>query len=165
MVLPLDKFISIYIIKKENNHYPIPFDEYYTQGKWVKTMKALQTVYDSLPPKEKQSCMIWGKHYSQDGAVELFGSTYGLPPTFSYHGSFYLWAPSGPMPQTVIGFTNDEATIEFFRQYFNSVTAVKQVCNPYADFDKDIYQTIYICKQPKQSFDDMKVLFKHRVFE
>jgi len=165
MVLPLDSFISIYYKKKENNRYPIPFNEYYSQGKWAKTMKALQTVYDSLPPKEKQSCMIWGKHYSQAGAVQLFGSAYGLPPTFSYHGSFYLWAPSGSMPQIVIAFTNGEAGIDFFQTYFNSVTAVKQVYNPYADFDKDMYQTIYLCKHPKQSFDDMKVLFKYRVFE
>jgi len=165
MVMPLNSFISVYKLKKEENRYEIPFDEYYTKSKWVKTMTAIKAVYDSLPAKEKQVCLIWGKHYSQVGAVNLLGSAYGLPKAFSYHGSFYLWAPGGQMPETVIAFTNGEATIDFFECYFNSVVAVKKVYNPYADFDKDMYQTIYICKKPKQSFDGLKVLFKRRVFE
>jgi len=152
MILPLNSFISVYKLKKEENRYDIP-DEYYTKSKWVKTMSAIKSVYDSLPVKERHSCLIWGKHYGQAGAVNLFGSAYGLPKAFSYHGSFYSWAPGGQMPETVIAFTNGEATIDFFECYFNSVVAVKKVYNPYASFDKDLFQTIYICKKPKQSFD------------
>lgn len=164
MVLPLKSFISVYKLKTGENKFGIP-DEYYSENKWAKTMTAIKTVYDSLPAKEKQHCLIWGKHYSQAGAVDLLGKNYGLPNGFSYHGSFYIWAPSGPMPETVIAFTNGEAGIDFFQNYFDSVTAVKEVLNPYADFEKDQYQTIYVCKQPKQSFDKMKILFKDRVFE
>ena len=164
MVLPLNSFIGVYKLKKEGNRYGIP-NEYYSKSKWAKTMTAIKTVYDSLPAKEKQDCLIWGKHYSQAGAVNLLGNAYGLPKAFSYHGSFYLWAPGGQMPQTVISFTNGEANIDFFQTYFNSVVAVKKVYNPYASFDKDFYQTIYICKKPKQSFDELKALFEKRVFE
>ncbi|MBB6502038.1 ArnT family glycosyltransferase [Pedobacter cryoconitis] len=164
MILPLNSFIRVYKLKKEENRYGIP-DEYYTKSKWVKTMSAIKAVYDSLPAKEQKDCLIWGKHYSQAGAVNLFGSMYGLPKAFSYHGSFYLWAPGGKIPETVIGFTNGEATIDFFESYFNSVVAVKKVYNPYASFNKDVFQTIYICKSPKQSFDELKVLFEKRVFE
>ena len=165
MVLPLPDFISDYHIKKKDGRYQVDFDEYYSKQKWVKTLTTIKSVYDSLPDREKQGCLIWGKHYSQAGAVDLFGADYGLPKAFSYHGSFYLWAPSGPIPETVIAFTNGEAGPDFFEPFFGSVTAVKKVYNPYANFDKDVYQTIYLCKQPKQSFDEMKVLFKNRVFE
>ncbi len=165
MVLPLNSFISAYKIKKEDNRYQIHYEEYYSQEKWENTLTAIKSVYDSLPSPERKTCLIWGKHYRQTGAVNLFGSKYGLPKAFSYHGSFYLWAPEGQMPKTVIGFTNDEASTEFFKCYFNIVVAVKKVYNPYADFDKDVYQTIYICKDPKQSFDELKQLFKKRVFE
>jgi hypothetical protein len=164
MVLPLNSFISVYNLNKGENKFGIP-DEYYTKSKWDKTMTAIKAVYDSLPAKQKQGCLIWGKHYSQAGAVNLFGSAYGIPKAFSYHGSFYLWAPGGQMPETVIAFTNGEAKIDFFNNYFNSVVAVKKVYNPYADFEEDKYQTIYICKRPKQSFDGLKVLFKKRIFE
>jgi len=164
MVLPLNTFISVYKLNKGEHKFGIP-DEYYTKSKWDKTMTAIKTVYDSLPAKERQKCLIWGKHYSQAGAVNLLGGTYGLPKAFSYHGSFYLWALGGQIPETVIAFTNGEAKIDFFNNYFNSVVAVKKVYNPYSDFEEDTYQTIYICKKPKQSFDALKMLFKKRVFE
>ncbi len=164
MVLPLNSFINVYSLNKGVSKFGIP-DEYYTKSKWDKTMTAIKTVYDGLPADERSDCLIWGKHYSQAGAVNLLGPNYGIPKAFSYHGSFYLWAPAGEMPKTVIAFTNGEAKIDFFENYFNSVTAVGQVYNPYADFEEDKYQTIYICKKPKQSFDDLKVIFKMRVFE
>jgi hypothetical protein len=164
-VLPLDTFIKVYGLKKDNSHYSMHFSEYYSQSKWKNTLTALSLVYDSLPEAEKSTCLIWGKHYSQAGAVDLYGRDYHLPGSFSYHGSFYLWAPSGQMPKTVIGYTNGEAGIDFFENYFDSVRVAGRVFNPYADFDKDLWQTIYICRGPKQNFNDMKVIFKDRVFE
>lgn len=164
MVLPLNNFIHVYRLDKRKSKFGIP-DEYYTESKWVKTMRALKAVHDSLPAQQKQGCLIWGKHYSQAGAVNLFGSVYGLPKAFSYHGSFYLWAPTGTIPETVIAFTNGEADVEFFKSFFGSVVAVKKVYNPYAGFEEDRYQTIFICTKPKQSFEGLHQIFKTRVFE
>lgn len=167
-ILPPAAFLKYAHVKKEDGHYHFAFDcqEYFSRQKWDNTLTALRAVYDSLPPAEQQSCLIWGKHYSQAGAVNLMGQAYGLPAAFSYHGSFYLWAPpAGEMPHTVIAFTNDEAGIDFFQGFFGSVIPVKRVFNPYAMFDKDLWQTIYICKDPKQNFAGMKASFKARVFE
>ena len=164
MVMPLNNFIDVYRLDKRKSNFGIP-DEYYTESKWVKTMRALKAVHDSLPAQQKKGCLIWAKHYSQAGAVNLFGSAYGLPKAFSYHGSFYLWAPTGPIPGTVIAFTNGEADVEFFKSFFSSVIAVKKVYNPYAGFEEDRYQTIFICTKPKQSFEGLHQIFKTRVFE
>jgi len=73
--------------------------------------------------------------------------------------------PAGEMPATVIAFTNDEAGIDFFQGFFGTVVPVKKVFNPYAMFDKDSWQTIYICKDAKENFAGMKEAFKARVFE
>jgi Dolichyl-phosphate-mannose-protein mannosyltransferase len=164
-ILPLTAFIKFAGIKKKDDRYPIHFQEYYSQSKWQNTLTALKKVYNSLSETERKDCLIWGKHYSQAGAVNLYGKGYQLPKAFSYHGSFYLWAPDGEMPEIIIAFTNGEAGIDFFKTYFNTVIETAKVYNPYADFDKDIWQTIYICKRPKQSFGDLKVTFKRRVFE
>jgi len=165
-VFPLDSFIKFSHMEKEEGRYPIEYQEYYSQSKWKKTMTALKEVYDSLPAAEKQNSLIWGKHYSQAGGVNLFSEKHDLPKAFSYHGSFYLWAPTeGNLPETVIAFTSGEAKIDFFQSFFNKVVAVKRVYNPYADFKKDLWQTIYICKEPKVSFSQLKEEFKSRVFE
>jgi hypothetical protein len=164
-VLQLDNYIKFAGLKKKDDRYQIHFAEFYSQSKWQNTMAAIRKVYDSLPAIERKDCLIWGKHYSQAGAVAIFGKGYGLPGPFSYHGSFYSWAPGGTMPNTIIAFSNGEAGIDFFQNFFENVIPSAKVYNPYADFDKDLWQTIYICKNPKQTFDDLRILFKARIFE
>jgi hypothetical protein len=165
-ILPLDTFIKFAGIEKKDNRYQIEYKEYYSKSKWEKTMDGLQTVYDSLPLNEKKDCFIWGKHYSQAGGVNLFRENYNMPKALSYHGSFYLWTPEkGELPKTIIAFSNGEAGINFFQSFFNSVVAVKRIYNPYADDEKDLWQTIYICKEPKLNFEQLRTEFKTRIFE
>lgn len=138
---------------------------YFEKEKWKETLTQLQLIYDSLPADEKNSCLIWGKHYSQAGAVELFRNDYGLPHAFSYHGSFYAWAPTGKMPETVIAFCHNDASDNFFNSYFEEVIPVRKIYSNYASMEGWVLQTIYVCKKPKQTFDKMKELFKTRIFE
>ena len=159
----LNKVYPYEIKNIKGGEYGVKYDEYYTQAKWETTLTALKSVYDSLPDSEKQDCLIWGKHYAQAGAVNLFGATYKLPNAFSYHGSFYSWAPKGKMPNTVIALSYRVG--DFFKTYFEEVTLVKSIYNPYADNDEELYQRIYVCRKPKQDFDKMKELFKKRIFE
>ncbi|VXB81257.1 Dolichyl-phosphate-mannose-protein mannosyltransferase [Flavobacterium sp. 9R] len=149
--------------KVEGGKYAVRYDEYYSKEKWETTMTELQLIYDRLPKNEKPNCLIWGKHYGQAGAVNLLGKAYHLPKAFSYHGSFYSWAPNGAMPNTVIALSYQIG--DFFHPYFSEVTLVKTIYNPYADNEEELYQKIYICKKPKQHFEKMKELFKHRIFE
>ncbi len=149
----------------KNGKEVLPIQEYYAKEKWKETLTQLQFIYDSLPADEKNSCLIWGKHYSQAGAVELFRNDYGLPHAFSYHGSFYTWAPTGKMPETVIAFCYNDAGDNFFNPFFENVIPVRKIYSEYASVEGWVVQTIYICKKPKQSFDKMKELFKKRIFE
>lgn len=150
--------------KVEGGKYAVRYDEYYTQEKWKTTLTNLKKVYDSLPETEKQNCLIWGKHYAQTGAINLLGKEYNLPKAFSYHGSFYSWTPNGEMPNTVIALSYQVGD-DFFNPYFDEVTLVKSIYNPYTDNEEELYQRIYICKKPKQNFEKMKDIFKNRIFE
>ena len=147
----------------EGGKYVVKYDEYYTKEKWKETMEQLKTVYDSIPTNEKQNSMIWGKHYGQAGAVNLIGVDYGLPKAFSYHGSFYSWAPKGQMPNTIIALSYQVG--DFFNPYFDEVKLVRTIYNPYAKNKEELYQRIYVCKKPLQDFDKMIELFKKRIFE
>jgi hypothetical protein len=147
----------------EGGKYAVRYDEYYTKEKWEKTMQLLKTVCDSLPEKEKEHTLIWGKHYGQAGAVNLIGKDYHLPKAFSYHGSFYTWTPNGEMPNTVIALSYRVG--DFFNPYFGEVILLREIYNPYADTEEELYQRIYLCKKPRQNFTEMKELFRHRIFE
>jgi len=149
----------------KNGKEVLPIQEYYAKEKWKETLTQLQLVYNSLSADEKRNCLIWGKHYSQAGAVELFRNDYGLPHAFSYHGSFYSWAPTGKMPETVIAFSYNDAGDNFFTPFFEEVTPVRKIYSDYASSEGWVVQTIYVCKKPKQDFDKMKEFFKKRIFE
>lgn len=108
--------------EKKNGKEVLPIQAYSTKEEWKTTMQQLQSVYDSLPADEKRNSLIWGKHYSQAGAVELFKDNYDLPNAFSYHGSFYTWAPSGKMPNTVIAFCYNDTSNHFFDPFIITKT-------------------------------------------
>jgi len=155
-----------YFPKEIKNGKPVlQLEEYYATEKWKTTMQELKSVYDSLPADEKKSCLIWGRHYSQAGVVQLFKNDYGLPDAFCYHGSFYSWAPKGEIPKTVIAYCFNDAGDHYFDPFFEEVIPVRRIYFDYASIEGWTAQTFYICKKPKQSFDKMKELFKKRIFE
>lgn len=141
----------------------IPYDEYYADGKWRRTMQQLKAVYDSLPAEERANCLVWGKHYGQAGAVNLFREQYGLPGAFSYHGSFYNWSPVGAMPGTIIGLSYRVG--EFFQPFFKDIRIVRILPDANAAEEEAKEQFIYILRSPNQDFDKMKDLFKSRIYE
>ena len=143
--------------------YRIRFEERYTQEKWPRKQEILKSVYDSLAHNEKREVMIWGKHYGQAGAVNLFREAYQLPEAFSLHGSFYNWVPQGKMPETVIALGYDVGG--FFNNYFEEVEIVKEISNPYSNDPEQVLQRIYICRNPKQDFDKLKYQFRDRISE
>ncbi|GGG42692.1 glycosyltransferase family 39 protein [Bizionia arctica] len=159
----LDKVYPFEAKEIEGGEFVVKYDEYYSQEKWKTTMQELALAYQSLSENEKQYCSIWGKHYGQAGAVNLYGEGYHLPKAFSFHGSFYSWVPNGKMPNTIIALSYQVG--DFFDPYFQSVTLVKTIYNPYVANEEELYQNIYICKNPKQDFNRMKELFSRRIFE
>lgn len=161
----LNSVYKYYPKQIKNGKQVLPVQEYYAKEKWKTTMQQLRSVYDSLPANEKKECLIWGKHYSQAGAVKLFKTSYGLPDAFSYHGSFYTWTPMGQMPETVIAISYNDAGNDFFNPFFSEVTPVRKIYSNYASSEGWVLQTIYVCKKPKQDFNQMKELFKNRIFE
>lgn len=143
--------------------YNIKLEERYSKEKWAVTLTELKNVYDSLPSQEKSNIIIWGKHYSQVGAISLFNESYGLPEAFSLHGSFYNWVPEGEMPATTLCLGYNVGG--FFNEYFDEVVKVRTIYNPYSENEEELHQHIYVCKKPKQTFDQLKTLFKDRIFE
>ncbi|MEQ8704910.1 MAG: glycosyltransferase family 39 protein [Phaeodactylibacter sp.] len=167
-VFPLDSYLKYdypYENRKviEGGQFNVRFEERYSKDYWPVILKELKNVHDSLPDEERNKTMIWGKHYAQAGAVNLFKERYDLPVAFSLHGSFYNWVPKGNMPETTIGLGYNVGS--FFKEYFDEVEKVRTFYNPYAETKEEQHQHIYICKKPKQTFDGLKTLFEKRIFE
>ncbi|MGQ1785130.1 ArnT family glycosyltransferase [Saccharicrinis sp. GN24d3] len=165
-ILKLDRFIKYAHIKNEENHYPLPFEEFYSQYQWRKVLSSVKRIYDDLHLEDKKNCVIWGKHYKQAGAVNLFSEEYNVPKAISYHGSYYQWAPNdGNLPGTLIAISNKGVPKEYWEYFFSTVEVTDTILNPYADESEDELTTIYICREPKTNYAGLKDIFRNRIFE
>ncbi|MGB7069257.1 MAG: glycosyltransferase family 39 protein [Pyrinomonadaceae bacterium] len=60
---------------------------------WEEMAAKVASVYNSLPPEERAKTAIYASNYGQAGAIDQFGSQYGLPKAISPHQSYYMWGP------------------------------------------------------------------------
>lgn len=141
-------------------------EERYSKEMWPEILKELEEVYAQFSAEEQANTYIWGKHYSQAGAINLLRNPKSLPEAFSLHGSFYSWIPQGNMPEKMLLLRYSDSTgSTFFNPYFEEVIQVKTIYNPYADKEERLWQTIFIAQGPKQDFQTLQKLFAKRIFE
>ncbi|GAB4234567.1 MAG: hypothetical protein Tsb0034_08260 [Ekhidna sp.] len=148
----------------EGGEFAVSFSERYSDLVWNEVLGELHDTVDSLNSEGISIPMIWGKHYSQAGIIQLMKDEHQLPDAFSYHGSFYTWSPySGNMPKSILALSYGD--VDFFEPFFAEVVKLNSIYDPYADEPQNLYQHIYLCRNPKYSFKEIKSLFKDRIFE
>ena len=108
-VLPVDSFLR-YLEKvplhgqpSEKSHAAGAMPHYYTWDfGWEEMVDAVAKAYYSLPPEDRAKTAIYGQHFGQAGAVDLFGKKYGLPKAISGHLNYWLWGPRDYTGEIVI---------------------------------------------------------------
>jgi hypothetical protein len=164
-VLPMDTYIRLYHLQRnKDNRIPMPFENYYSREIWDQILKTVSSTYNKLPVTEKEHCLIWGRHYSQSGGINLFGGRYGLPSAFSFHSSCYNWVPAFSDKITVIVIADPSWDQEHWLRFFREVNEVAVVENLYASDRKWYFQRIYLCKGLKYSSNELKELFRNEIF-
>jgi hypothetical protein len=78
---------------------------------WDELVKTVASIRDSLTPEQQASLGITVGNYGEQGAIELLGPTYHLPPPISTTNSAWLRGYPTPQPTTliVLGLTSEQA--------------------------------------------------------
>jgi hypothetical protein len=164
-VLSLDNYLKTYHLSaNEDGKIPLPFENFYTKPIWNEIMAKVGNEYHNLTPEEQRHCLIWGRHYSQAGIIDLYRRKYDLPKAISFHSSFYNWVPEFDTNTTFITISDSNLKEEYWHQYFNEVTAVGTIENKYTDNYKWYTHNIFICRKLKFDSSDLKKLFLNEVF-
>lgn len=117
---------------------------YADQFGWREIVQETAVAWNRIPPQERAGCAIFAQDYGQAGAIDFFGTRYGLPPALSGHQTFWLWGPRGYSGNCLIVLDDRRATLN---QLFSSVEFVGlSPDNPYA-LEKGI--PVYICRGAK----------------
>lgn len=92
-LLAYNRFLGISPPKTEVNHEG-PLPQYFgDQFGWEQLVKKVADIYWALPPEEREQTAIFAGNYGEAGAINHFGSAYGLPEAICAHQTYYLWGP------------------------------------------------------------------------
>jgi hypothetical protein len=69
---------------------------------WPDLVAEVGAVYRSLGPPERVSTVVVTANYGEAGAIDRYGSRYGLPAAFSGHNSYWFWGVPHPPLGTAI---------------------------------------------------------------
>ena len=111
---------------------------------WPEMAAATARVYNDLPAARKEHTAIFGSNYGEAGAIDLYGSRFGLPKAISGHVNYWYWGPRNYTGESVIVLGSSRDRLEHF---FADVEPKAVVGNPYAMASEHF--TIYLCSQPK----------------
>jgi hypothetical protein len=82
---------------------------------WTEMVKEVAAIRDSLPAPERENLGVMTGNYGEQGAVELYGPSYHLPPPISPTNSGWLRGYPNPQPTTliVLGWSREGANYNF----------------------------------------------------
>jgi 4-amino-4-deoxy-L-arabinose transferase-like glycosyltransferase len=69
---------------------------------WDELVRTVAGIRDSLPPEQQQNVGIAVRNYGEQGAIEILGPAYHLPPPISGINSSWLRGYPTPLPATLI---------------------------------------------------------------
>jgi len=108
---------------------------------WEERVKIVANYVHSLPPDEQKITAIGASNYGDAGAVDLFGSKYGLPKAISTASNYRIWGPREYTGESLI--LMDEGSPEKYEGHCKSLKLVARPDNPYVRPDENL--PIYHC--------------------
>ena len=124
---------------------------------WEEQVAAVAETYHSLPVEEKVGCAIFAANYGAAGAIDYYGSRYGLPKSISHSSSYWLWGYRDYNGKILVTIGLDEEDLSYFYDEAEPGVAFNY---PHA---RESGVPIYIARCPKVSMEEMwKILEKYR---
>jgi hypothetical protein len=112
---------------------------------WPTEVKALATVWHSLPSAERQHAALIAANYGEAGAVDRYGASFGLPQVYSGDNSYWFWGPPPAADTDAVAIGTDPALLSrLLQREFKHVTEVGVYHNGLNVSDQEEGATIYV---------------------
>lgn len=120
---------------------------------WDTLVTTIGEVRDGLTPQQRSSYRIFTGNYGEQGAVEVLGTSRGLPQPISLTNSAWLRGYLSPTPSTlvVVGFSADQVAEDFTDCHFGArVPYPADLNNEESKYHRDIF----VCGPPRLSWPE-----------
>ena len=127
---------------------------------WPELVATVAHVRDSLPAEERGGARVLASDEGSAGAVNLYGSAYGLKEAISGMNSNWLRGYGNPAPQTVItvGFKRSELD-----GIFADCKAAARLSNPYGVVNQTLKgrEQVYVCRNIREPWPEFWRSFRY----
>jgi 4-amino-4-deoxy-L-arabinose transferase-like glycosyltransferase len=104
---------------------PLPQD-YADMLGWKEVVEAVADAYHTLPPEDRQRAVILASNYGEAGAIDFYGSRYGLPRAVSPAGSYWFFGPGDKPGEIAVALG-----IEDLDRYYEHVELIGRFDDPW----------------------------------
>jgi hypothetical protein len=121
---------------------------------WNQMVKTVAGIRDSLPPEQQAHLGITTGNYGEYGAIEILGSSYGLPHPIGTTNSEYLRGYPTPPPTTIIalGLNREQADSIFTGCYLAGHNVNSEGIRNEESHD---HSDIFVCGPPRLSWPEI----------
>ncbi len=120
---------------------------------WNDLVRTVAEIRDSLPPEQRRSLGVVVGNYGEQGAVEILGKAYRLPPPISLTNSAWLRGYPSPPPSTliVVGFDREDVD-----QIFTGCRLAGHNGNPEGIKNEEsrYHPDIFVCGGPRLAWPE-----------
>ncbi|MGI9035136.1 MAG: glycosyltransferase family 39 protein [Pyrinomonadaceae bacterium] len=136
-------------------------DNFVEEIGWRELTETVAAIYNNLPDDEKSQAGILAGNYGEAGAINLYGTDYGLPKVISTTNSYWLRGYGEPAPQTLIVVGYSQAKVG---ELFESCRLAGQITNQYAVENEEtrVHKNIFVCRGLRESWEEFWKI--HRSF-
>ncbi len=116
---------------------------------WPEIVRTVATIWDTLPPEQREHAGILVGNYGEQGAIEILGPPYQLPPPISGTNSAWLRGYSLPPPATLIVLGLSQRYVD---KTFAGCRLAGHVVNPFGVENEESrdHPDIFVCGSPLQ---------------
>ena len=120
---------------------------------WDELVKTVAGIRDSLPPEQRESVGILVGNYGEQGAIEILGPAYHLPPPISLTNSAWLRGYPAAPPSTLIVLGNSRSWVE---KTLTSCRLAGHNANSYGvhNEESDDHPDIFVCGGPREPWPE-----------
>ncbi len=111
---------------------------------WEELTAQVAKVYQGLTPEEQRETAIYASNYGEAGAIDFFGTRYGLPKAVSGHMAYFTWGPPEYPVKILIAIEGDE---DVYRRGCGSVQRAATFGTKYSIPHE--HGPIYLCRDLK----------------
>ncbi|MBV8636514.1 MAG: glycosyltransferase family 39 protein [Candidatus Eremiobacteraeota bacterium] len=119
---------------------------------WDRLARDVARVYSSMAPGTRNLTAVYADTYADAGAIDFFGSRYGLPKAISSQNTYWLWGTRGYDGQTLIAI--GATRIDILKQYYERCELVATSTEP-LKWIVEGPSPIYFCAGAKEPFEQI----------